>query len=111
MIRELPESIGNCVEMDCIYCEKNKLNNLPEEIGQLENLKGLTLQHNLFSTVPQALLDCSALEELYFDHNRLISLPEEIGLLSNLQVSERANETCQIARSEAKSFEEQLAER
>ena len=51
-LTELPQEIGQLVNLQGLYLNFNKLTTLPAEIGQLVNLQGLTLIGNQLTTLP-----------------------------------------------------------
>ncbi|KAK6775016.1 hypothetical protein RDI58_026017 [Solanum bulbocastanum] len=87
----LPSSIcksKGLVRIDVSNC--SKLESLPEEIGDLENLKELDAIYTLISRPPSSIVDeglCS-LEYLDLSYCNIIDggLPEDIGSLSSLEV-------------------------
>ena len=64
----------------------NLVGDLPDEIGNLENLMTLILSHNqLTGTIPSSIGNLSNLKDLRLIRNQFTgSIPEEIGNLSNL---------------------------
>jgi Leucine-rich repeat (LRR) protein len=69
-------------ELDLSY---KKLTELPEEIGQLKNLKMLNLSSNQISEVPDAIAELKNLERLYFWSNQISVIPDVIAELKNLE--------------------------
>jgi internalin A len=68
---------------------------LPSEIGELVNLRTITLSCNDFAYFPKALLDCSNLEEIYYRASlikesgvQLKALPNNLKRLSKLTTLE-----------------------
>ncbi len=55
---------------------------LPDDIGQLRNLRTLNVSYNLLEQLPAAICDLPNLTTLYVNNNRLVELPAEIGKLS-----------------------------
>jgi Leucine-rich repeat (LRR) protein len=62
----------------------HNLTELPPEIGQLVNLKKLSLRSNQLSALPHEIGKLTSLQELSLSYNQLSSLPTEIGRLTNL---------------------------
>ena len=63
-----------------------QLTQLPEDIGQLSNLKQLYLEWNLLTILPSSLTQLTNLESLFISNNWLTALPNDIGNLSDLSV-------------------------
>eukprot|EP01043_Picozoa_sp_COSAG02_P039360 COSAG02_NODE_3102_length_7368_cov_92.599120_2_plen_228_part_00 len=55
---------------------------LPDDVGQLRNLRTLNVSYNLLEQLPAAICDLPNLTTLYVNNNRLVALPAEIGQLS-----------------------------
>ena len=80
----LPDEIGNLSNLKELNLYKNQLTSLPDEIGNLSNLRKLYLHNNQLTRLPQEIGNLSKLTTLYLYNNQLTSLPEEIGTLLNL---------------------------
>jgi len=83
--RELPREVftafPNLLELDI---SRNRLKEVPKEIGQLKNLRRLLADRNKIATLPKEIGDLESLEELVLNRNELTELPKEIGKLKNL---------------------------
>ena len=77
-------------ELDaCDYLRINdKISTIPESIGNLTNLKELTIFDTLIIALPESIGNLTNLQELVISGNSLTSLPESIGNLTNLQYLE-----------------------
>jgi uncharacterized protein YfkK (UPF0435 family) len=64
---------------------KNYLSNLPEWIGDIQSLTGLSLDRNKLKSMPDSIGQLYNLEYLNFCCNKLKSVPESIGQLINLK--------------------------
>jgi hypothetical protein len=62
------------------------LHDLPEEFGQLAQLRILNLAVNRFCDIPAVVLTLPRLECLNMDNNDLVEIPSELAQLSNLQL-------------------------
>jgi Leucine-rich repeat (LRR) protein len=62
-----------------------ELTSLPESIGELVNLKILSLYNNQLTSLPESIGKLTNLNILYLENNQLTSLPESIGKLINVQ--------------------------
>lgn len=73
----------------CRACEhrdrQNELEELPEEVGELLDMRNLCISSNRLSSLPSSLGKLLLLEFLYANGNRLGSLPEELSELVNLK--------------------------
>jgi hypothetical protein len=82
----IPESIGNCVNLTTLDLSNNKLIKIPNSIDKLSNLIELDLSYNQLETIPESIGNLINLEELYLCENILEEIPNFIGKLSNLVV-------------------------
>src|SRR3989339_525490 len=66
------------------------LKQIPESIGQCVALQELHVSYNQLQTIPESIGHCIALQELHVSENRLQTLPESIGhcvSIKNIYVS------------------------
>ena len=87
-IDSIPERIGELVNLEKIYLGKNNLTSLPKSIGNLKNLRILSAQFNDITSLPEEIGDLTSLKHLSLNQNRLITLPSGIGKLQQLEVLE-----------------------
>jgi len=80
----LPPEIGNLKNLKTLSLNWNQLTTLPPEIGKLINLEDLYLNNNQLTTLPPEIGNLKKLKELILSHNQLTTLPPEIGNLKNL---------------------------
>ena len=66
----------------------NKLTELPAEIGDLRELRGLSVSNNQLVGLPTSIHRLTKLTVLYLDVNKLTELPAEISDLRELRVLE-----------------------
>lgn len=92
--RKLPDKSlwienGNIVSLNLDgYQEEGKprvLNYLPDSIGDLTNLRQLTLSHNQLESLPEALCNLKMLEYLNLEENLLKTLPRCLWKCKNLK--------------------------
>lgn len=69
---------GPCLQE--LWLKENRLESLPEEIGDCVRLKRLWLDDNRLQALPESITRLACLQELYVPHNRLTALPA--GLVS-----------------------------
>jgi Leucine-rich repeat (LRR) protein len=72
--------------LQCLYLRRNKIEIIPDAIGNLTALKKLSFNYNDISEVHDGLGRLQNLEELSFYQNKLTSIPKSLYLLRNLKV-------------------------
>jgi leucine-rich repeat protein SHOC2 len=102
-VKNLPESIGNLVDLTCLHINDYQLLELPKSMINLKRLSQLYLIRNQLSTFPPIVTYLTGLTHLSLRGNRLTSLPANIDKLSklkNLDISE--NQITELPRSISK---------
>ncbi len=84
-LSEIPNCIGNLQNLEYLYLSSNLLIGLPESIGNLKNLEGLLLGYNSLSSLPESFGNLQSLEVLHLNGNRFSIFPESFGNLQNLK--------------------------
>ena len=84
-LRRFPAHVCSFQELVKLYLSDNRLNSLPPELGQLQNLQILALDFNNFKALPQVVCTLKQLCILYLGNNKLCDLPRELSLLQNLR--------------------------
>jgi len=84
-LSEVPESIGQLAQLKGLSLYDNQLTVLPESIGQLVCLETLELSRNYLVRVPESLGQLARLRALGLFRNQLTSLPESLGQLERLK--------------------------
>ncbi len=87
MSGELPEEIGNLENLELLNLRYNKLSGeVPEELGNLASLKQLLIDNNnLTGEIPSTLGNLTNLKWLYLQRNQLRGkIPSDLGNLMNL---------------------------
>jgi hypothetical protein len=82
--KELPECIGNLLNLKELDLSGNKFEVFPESICKLVNLKELNISNNLLTEIPNDIVNLTKLERLDISVNQLYKLPKNIFSLSNL---------------------------
>jgi Leucine-rich repeat (LRR) protein len=76
---ELPSEIGRLKELEVLILSENQLASLPEEIGELENLRTLDLGHNRLASLPASFSKLKGLKDyLYLHDNCLTGLDDGV---------------------------------
>ena len=68
-----------------LKCHNNRLWQLPEYFGRVQQLKYLNLSNNRFETMPLVVCEVLTLVELDISFNTITTVPQEIGQLRNLE--------------------------
>lgn len=72
-------------EVVCSWFPTNSLTSVPTELGKLQSLIGLKVDHNLFTKVPTELAQLTLnLQGLYLHANLLTAVPTQLGYMSSL---------------------------
>lgn len=85
-ITEIPEEIGELTNVKTLDLSFNHISKLPESITKLTNLEELFLMRNSISELPENIGKLRNLKSLDVSFNPLKNLPAELGELSDLQV-------------------------
>ncbi len=83
-LTELPPEIGQLTDLKVLSLIGNRLTTLPAEIGELAALKSLDLSFNHLTALPPEIGQLAALQDLRLMSNALTALPPEIGGLADL---------------------------
>lgn len=81
----LREELSYCTELVSVSANACSIKVLPEQIGNLINLKHLNLGFNRIKTLPVSFGDLSELEDINLGTNELESLPNDITKLQQVQ--------------------------
>jgi Leucine-rich repeat (LRR) protein len=89
-----PEEITNCTNLERIFValggmypppRSGKITKLPDNIGALKKLKGLSIINNQISSLPIGVVELKVLDTLVFYGNKLTDLPGRIVELTELK--------------------------
>ena len=85
-VKNIPESIGNLENLERFILVGTNVKNLPNSIGHLLNLKFLYISYvEKLNEFPESMGNLKNLEHLSLDGSNFKKLPDCIGLLSNLK--------------------------
>ena len=84
-IKEIPEAIGNLINLKYLFLHNNQIEEIPEAIGNLIGLKYLSFQNNLITIIPNSIGRLSNLKILDLADNKIEEIPEVIGNLTHLE--------------------------
>ncbi|MFZ5857183.1 MAG: COR domain-containing protein [Chloroflexota bacterium] len=85
-ITELPDNIGNLTNLKLLDLSFNKLHDLPESLINLTKLESLDLSRNEFTKLPELVGDLCSLRTLNVGFNKLIDLPPSLARLTELKI-------------------------
>ncbi|KAL8458719.1 hypothetical protein ACS0TY_036287 [Phlomoides rotata] len=81
-----PDFIRHLVSLKALDLSRNRIGELPKDIGNLIKLKYLNLSHNPFWELPETLCDLYSLQTLKLSScDHLLSLPSRVSKLVNLR--------------------------
>ena len=83
-LNALPDDIGDLVNLTVLCVNNNHLKTLPHSIGRLIELTNLNLHGNQLTVLPSSIGKLINLTYLYLSNNRLTTLPDSINNLSSL---------------------------
>ena len=83
-LAELPEDIGGLENLLNLFVYNNQLRSLPDSVGQLKNLLFLRVDNNRLRSLPDSVGQWKNLLELCVYNNQLRSLPNSVGQWKNL---------------------------
>jgi hypothetical protein len=83
-VKEIPAEIGELISLKRIILPGHHLNTLPPEIQSLTKLEWLNLYDNQINCLPEEIGGLKGLRWLFLRDNYLETLPESVGNLKNL---------------------------
>ena len=99
-LNTLPREIGQLTQLKNLSIEGYSLLVLPSEIGQLTQLKNLYIERSQLTILPSEIGQLTQLKQLIVDNNRLTMLPPEIGQLTELECLNVSNNQLTVLPSE-----------
>ena len=71
--------------LETLHLDNNNITFIPLFIGELTNLKKLTISNNYLTSIPSSIQYLNSLETLKFSNNKVKKIPIEIGQLKKLE--------------------------
>ena len=84
-LTQLPEDIGQLANLKQLYLEWNNLTSLPSSFSQLSNLENLAISNNWLIALPNDFGNLTELSFLDLGYNQIAEIPESIGNLLNIE--------------------------
>lgn len=84
-IREVPPEIGRLKNLKKLILERNRIEALPAEIGELEDLRELVINRNELITLPSEISDLQKLRYIDMWSNNITGLPRSMEEMYALQ--------------------------
>jgi len=85
-IEILPNEIGDMINLRHLYLNDNRIKYVPPDIGKLTNLMHLDFSFNNLTSIPKEIGNLKNLRKLILNSNKLTELPEEIGSITELKI-------------------------
>lgn len=82
----LPNELGDLNQLKKLTLSKNQITGLPMSVGALTQLKELDLYNNILFNLPSTIGNLNLLEALRLESNPINALPSSIGNLVNLEL-------------------------
>ena len=82
-IKEIPESIGQLVNLQELLLSYNQIKEIPASIGQLNNLQKLELSNNQIKEIPELIRQLVNLQQLCLNNNQIKEIPKSIAQFIN----------------------------
>jgi internalin A len=84
-LAELPESIGQLTQLRRLTLRLPQLTTLPDSISRLHQLQTLDVSENQWTRLPEGIEHLTSLQRLNLSRNQLTTLPESIANLTSLR--------------------------
>ena len=84
-IEVIPDSIGDLTNLKGLELKNNQIKVIPDSIGNLTNLKNIELDNNQIKVIPDSIGNLTNLKYFSFRNNQIKVIPDSIGNLTNLE--------------------------
>lgn len=81
-----PRDPRKVIQLQGLNIQNLGLSNLPQDLGNLKNLKKLWASENELKAIPKEICYLTLLEDVRFSDNIITKIPDEIGNLKNLMI-------------------------
>jgi len=99
-ITKIPDAIFNIKSLEFLHISNIRTNELQSDIGNLKNLKKLTVIQTEIKTVPESISKLTSLEVLELEINSITHLPTSIGNMKSLKaINLMSNQLSEIPES------------
>jgi len=102
-IKSLPDELGELKELKYLDLDNNLLDSLPESIGRLKSLEILCVAGNRLRSLPASIGNLENATYMDFEGNDLETVPEDIGRIQKLQ-------TLKLARNPLRRIPRKISE-
>ncbi len=85
-MKEIPDELFLCVNLNELILDKNKIVVIPDKISTLRHLQKLSMESNKIEVWPDALCRLTKLRELNMGDNDLARISDDVGKLKQLQI-------------------------
>lgn len=86
-IEDLPDWIGHLNDLKWLFLDSNRLSSIPETIGRLANLETLSLSYNNLRTLPDSVCRLENLRSLSLERNPFESLPGCLATMTEVKIA------------------------
>lgn len=84
-LEELPAEMGQLDNVEFFYCEYNRLSTLPPTLADMDSMIAMYFTGNRFTEIPAFVYGMARLTKLQFSKNQLTQLPADIGRMTELR--------------------------
>ncbi len=84
-LTSLPESIGDLQNLKNLTVYSSEITEIPQSIGNLNNLEHFQITRSKLNTLPESIGRLDSVTELNLSYNQLTSLPDSIGYMNSLE--------------------------
>jgi len=85
-IQKIPDEIGNFISLKKLSLNYNEITEVSEKIGALRELEEMSFYHNKLKSIPSGIYDLSTLKTIDLYYNEIERVDPEISKLKNLEI-------------------------